>query len=169
MSLPVLKILWAPTNAAHYDHLHVEGDPKVEGTLADCSSTWTPAVRQIWEALDEQFPGWTTLGVFNCRNIANTSIPSQHAFSNAIDIGPYYGVEEQQKFYDFLTGEDEMTPEQEAVLNAILDAKAELDPGADVYPWVKNRIVKDLRTHVTNHDQEHDHDGRYLKGVKGTK
>lgn len=106
-ALPVAKILWAPTNSAHYNHLHVEG-PHVDGTLEeDCTPVWTPAVREIWDALSAEFPGWSNMGVFNCRNIAGTNIPSQHAFSNAIDIGPYYGVEEQLPFYNFLK-EDSM-------------------------------------------------------------
>lgn len=124
MSLPVGRILWAPSNSAHYDHLHVEGDPHLHGEIPnDCSSVWTPAIQVIWAALEERFgeghhfqvepdADWTHMGIYNCRTIANSDTPSQHAFSNAIDIGPYYGVEEQQVFYDFLTGKEEMTPEE---------------------------------------------------------
>lgn len=119
MNLPIAKILWAPTNAAHYNHLHVEGAPTRGG---DCTSQWTPAIRQIVDALNDRFGtgghyqvwddsfGWTHMGVYNCRDIAGTTIPSQHSFSNAIDIGPYYGVEQQQKFLDFLTGKEEDMP-----------------------------------------------------------
>lgn len=119
MSLPVERILWAKTNSAHHDHLHVVGDPRVNGTLADCNSNMTRSIQIIIRALDERFGkgghhqhgdadsfGWTHMGVYNCRYIAGTTTPSQHAFANAVDIGPYYGVEEQQVFYDFLIGKE---------------------------------------------------------------
>ena len=123
MTLPIKSILWAPSNAAHYNHLHVEGDPRFTGTPPLANPGMSPAVQVIYSALIDEFGtpaymkggDWNHMGWYNRRTIAGTSIWSQHAWSNALDIGPYYGVTQQQKFYDFLTGEDDMalTPEEE--------------------------------------------------------
>lgn len=108
--LPIDRIIWAPDNRAHYNHLHVEGYPRPSGTLADCTSQRTAALLEILDALNEFFPGWDSLGIYNCRNIAGTNTPSQHAFSNAVDVGPYYGVGQQQPFFDMLTSPTRPTP-----------------------------------------------------------
>lgn len=160
MDLPVERILWAPTNRAHHNHLHVVGAPRVSGTLSkDCTSKWTDAVEVIVAALDLRFGqgghwqvadwdgefNWTHMGVYNCRPIGGTDTPSQHAFSNAIDIGPYYGVEQQQKFYDFLTGKDEMafTAHEVKVLKDIVASLDEVDSNGTFAKYA----VQHLRNH----------------------
>ena len=111
MALPIKSILWAPSNAAHYNHLHVEGDPRFTGTPPALNPGMSPAIQVIYAALTKEFGkpsymtggDWTHMGWYNRRRIAGTSVWSQHAWSNALDIGPYYGVAQQKKFYDFLT------------------------------------------------------------------
>jgi hypothetical protein len=115
VSLPVGLILWAGNNSLHLDHLHVEGLPKKTGTPPLTNPGMTPAVAEIYDALRTHFGSakyfldpapadWTHMGWYNRRKIAGTNIWSQHSWSNALDIGPYWGVAEQQPFYDFLTG-----------------------------------------------------------------
>jgi len=118
--LPIHKILWAPTNAAHHNHLHVEGSPVKTGTPPLTNPGRSPSIDVIMAALTEEFgtpyyfqdtkpPGdsWSHMGWYNRRPIDESTTWSQHAWSNALDIGPYYGVAEQQKYYDFLTGKDD--------------------------------------------------------------
>lgn len=81
----------------------------------------TAGVKAIYDALTEQFgpgkyfldssgryvgndPGvyWTHMGGWNRRYIGGTTVWSQHAYWNALDIGPYVGIKAQQKFIDFL-------------------------------------------------------------------
>lgn len=116
MELPIRLILWAGNNPNHADHLHVEGLPKQTGNPPYTNPGMTPSVQTIYTALEAEFgkgkyfqdPGaaeWTHMGWYNRRKIAGTDIWSQHAWGNALDIGPYT-LAEQQKFYDFLTQED---------------------------------------------------------------
>ena len=110
-------ILWAKSNSAHTDHLHVEPPARQTGT-PPASSGMSEGVRKIYDELvrvfgpTAYFPNadatteWTHMGWFNRRYIAGTTTWSQHAYGNALDIGPYHGVEQQQKFYDFLTGKE---------------------------------------------------------------
>lgn len=118
MSLPIRLILWAGNDPNHHDHLHVEGDPKQTGTPPYSNPGKTASVQTVYDALVAEFgptkyftdPGtanWTHMGWYNRRKIANTDIWSQHAWANALDIGPYNGVAAQQRFYDFLTQEDD--------------------------------------------------------------
>jgi hypothetical protein len=114
--LPIFRIIWAKSDpsGAHNDHLHVEGIPYRTGTPPLNNPGMTASVETIYRALITQFGvpsymsggDWTHMGWYNRRKIAGTDIWSQHAWANAIDIGPYYGVAQQQRFYDFLTGED---------------------------------------------------------------
>lgn len=109
-------ILWARTNSAHYDHIHVEPDTRKAGVPPLKNPGMTAGVKIIYDALESRFgPGayfvnppagteWTQMGGWNRRTIANSAIWSQHAWWNALDIGPYYGEAEQRKFYDFLVG-----------------------------------------------------------------
>lgn len=123
--LPIERILWAPTNSAHHNHLHVVGDPRLSQSQLPTGGAWTRAIIEIvaeldrafgegahWQSTDSIGAGWTHMGVFNPRYIGGTSTWSQHAGANAIDIGPYYGVRGQQKFFDFLTAERRPTVEQ---------------------------------------------------------
>jgi hypothetical protein len=117
MSLPVLKIIWSGNDSSgnHWNHLHVEGIPKQTGTPPLSNPGMTDSVWAIYVALSERFGqpaymsggDWNHMGWYNRRYIGGTTIWSQHSWSNAIDIGPYYGVAQQQKFYDFLTGKEE--------------------------------------------------------------
>lgn len=117
MALPILRILWAGNNSLHQDHLHVEGTPSRTGTPPLAKQNMTASVLTIYTALAVEFgqpayfqdemppaPCWSHMGWYNRRKIAGSSVWSQHAWANALDIGPYDGVEEQQRFYDFLTG-----------------------------------------------------------------
>lgn len=128
MTLPVHKIIWAETDPVnHGDHLHVEGDPPLTGLEipGDCTRTRTESINTIIDALETEFGSmayflddnavqadWLTMGIYSCRYIAGTTIPTQHAGSNAIDIGPYYGVAAQERFYKFLKGETMTLPDQ---------------------------------------------------------
>ncbi len=52
-------------------------------------------------------PGTTGRGIYNRRYIAGTTTWTQHSWSNAVDLGWLYGVKQQQKVYNFLTGREE--------------------------------------------------------------
>lgn len=119
---PIRLILWAGNDANHDDHLHVEGDPKYTGTPPLTNPGMTPAVRAIYAAMNRRYgtpyyfldpkpwppPRWSHMGYWNRRHIdRDPNKPwSQHAYANALDIGPLYGVTEQQPIYDYLTGKD---------------------------------------------------------------
>lgn len=132
MSLPIAKIIWHKTDpsGAHDNHLHVEGDPRFFQSQLPTNGIWTPAIGAIFDALSARYgegehfiidpdAPWTHMGVYNPRYIRGTTIWSQHAGANAIDIGPYY-YEEQQEFYDFLTRkEDDMTELQARIEVAV--------------------------------------------------
>lgn len=123
-------ILWAGNRADHYNHLHVEPDRRYVGYTdgrgvqpPTKDAGMTVGLAQIYATLVDRFgptkyfenPGrvnWTHMGIYNRRPIAGSARWSQHAYSNAIDIGPYYGVKDQQKFYDFLTGKDHNMPSE---------------------------------------------------------
>jgi hypothetical protein len=126
VSLPIAKIIWAANDSsgAHWNHLHVEGIPRLigwntgEGEQPPARNPgMTDSVWAIYTALASRFGkpsyfldtpkgDWTHMGWYNRRTIGGKTQWSQHAWSNAIDIGPYYGVREQQVFYDFLTGKE---------------------------------------------------------------
>ena len=46
----------------------------------------TPNIERIWREVHKRWPDVRSLGVFNCRKIANSSTWSQHAWRNAWDI-----------------------------------------------------------------------------------
>lgn len=118
--LPVGTILWAKNRPSdHNNHLHVEPPPpRKTGVPPLKNPGMSPGVRVIYDALVVEFGTgyyftdpepptalhWSHMGGWNRRKIAGTQTWSQHAWWNALDIGPYYGVAEQQRFYDFLTG-----------------------------------------------------------------
>lgn len=123
VSLPIGRILWAGNRDDHDDHLHVEGLPELTGTPPLTRPPMTTSLIVIYDALTQGFgapyyftsrpppaPNWSHMGWYNRRPIrTNSAVWSQHAYSNAIDIGPYYGVASQQKFYDYLTKGHDMT------------------------------------------------------------
>ena len=119
--LPIAKIIWAGSDRTgnHDNHLHVEGDPIFTGTPPLTNPGMSPSVKIIYEALKRRFgttayfldakakdADWTHMGWYNRRKIAGSTTWSQHSWSNAIDLGPYWYVKEQQVFYDFLTGRE---------------------------------------------------------------
>lgn len=121
--LPILKIIWAENDPRnHGNHLHVEGDPAFTGTPPLKNPGLSPSCQIIMDALIQEYgpvnyidtdsPGWSSMGWYNRRYIAGTTIWTQHSWSNAIDIGPYYGVAEQERFYKFLKGEIVTLPDQ---------------------------------------------------------
>lgn len=119
--LPIERILWAGNRNDHDDHLHVEGSPSSTGTPPLTRPPMTPSLIRIYDALTQEFgapyyftsrppplPNWSHMGWYNRRPIrTNAAVWSQHAYSNALDIGPYYGKASQQRFYDFLTNYDD--------------------------------------------------------------
>jgi hypothetical protein len=119
-SFQVGTILWAKNRPKdHYNHLHVEPPTRRTGTPPLTNPGMTDGVKAIYDGLTARFgPGyyftdprsadadWSHMGGWNRRMIAGTNTWSQHAWWNALDIGPFYGVEEQQRFYDFLTGQE---------------------------------------------------------------
>lgn len=120
MTLSVGTILWAKNRPGdHNNHLHVEPPTRMAGIPPTTNPGMTAGVKVIFDALEERFgPGayfvdapvgtaWTHMGGWNRRSIAGSSSWSQHAWWNALDIGPYYGTVDQQVFYDFLTGIDQ--------------------------------------------------------------
>lgn len=139
---PIGTILDYRTNAAHRDHIHVEPPKKRRGTPPHSNPGMSPGVKVIYDAMTEKFGrgeyfldkngryvgndpgvGWTHMGGWNRRPIAGSSSWSQHAYWNALDIGPYIN-EDQKKFHDFLTGEDDdmaFSPAQEKFLKELAD------------------------------------------------
>ena len=122
MHFEIGTILGAAYNTAHYNHIHVEPPVKFYGEPPATVSGMTPGTQAIYDALEGEFgrgayfldadadtAGWTHMGWYNRRYIAGTTTWSQHSWANALDIGPYYGVAEQKKFYDFLTGKEPHT------------------------------------------------------------
>lgn len=149
-------ILWAKNRPKdHGDHLHVEPPKRMSGTPPLRNPGMSVGVTAIFASLEAEFgngeyfldpsgryvgndPGvhWTHMGGWNRRKIAGSPTWSQHAWWNALDIGPYIGVSRQQRFYDFLAGsptlpigDDMITPAQFASrlsleqVDAIVDAK----------------------------------------------
>src|SRR5690554_5964313 len=121
--LPIAKIIWAGSDRTgnHDNHLHVEGDPIFTGTPPLTNFGMSSSVKIIYEALKRRFgttayfaspaakdADWTHMGWYNRRPKNNRpgAAWSQHSWSNAIDVGPYWYVKEQQVFYDFLTGRE---------------------------------------------------------------
>lgn len=47
----------------------------------------TPAIDRVITALKKKFDNWSVWGIFACRAVAGTSIWSQHAYANAVDLG----------------------------------------------------------------------------------
>ena len=146
--LPIHNILWAPSNKDHYNHLHVEGAPKKTGTPPQSNPGMSSSVQIIYEALRQEFgtpyyfqdpkpaePCWSHMGWYNRRKISGSNTWSQHAWSNALDIGPYYGQAEQQKFYDFLTGSGDVPWKKPGdPVESVADAKA-------VHAWQGNDVM----------------------------
>lgn len=107
-------ILWAGNDPDHWDHIHVEPPQVFQGWndgRGDQPPTKnpgpTPGIRAIQEALRQRFGTYPSLGGYYRRTIRDSKNPnsrkwSQHAWYNAEDIGPLYGVEQQRKYYDFL-------------------------------------------------------------------
>jgi hypothetical protein len=143
-------ILWAKSNAAHYDHIHVEPSTRSAGVPPLKNPGMTDGVRFIYEALEKEFgPGayfvnppagtkWTHMGGWNRRYIGGTTIWSQHAWWNALDIGPYFGVEQQQDFYDFLVAlRDGTLEEEEAMTSPTFKNAKDIGAQAGVDPALK--------------------------------
>lgn len=154
MSLPIRTILWAGNDSNHRDHLHVEGLPMQTGNPPHSNPGMTDSVEEIYGALMQKFGrpaymsggDWTHMGWYNRRKIAGTAIWSQHSWANALDVGPYYGVEEQQKFYDFLTGkEDDMafSDHEESILKQLVAALDEVSSNGTAVKY----MVQHLRNH----------------------
>lgn len=129
MSLPIRLILWAGNDSNHRDHLHVEGEPKRTGTPPLTNPGKTVSVERIYQAMNEGYgnpyyfrdsppnePNWSHMGWYNRRKIAGTNIWSQHAWSNALDIGPLIGVNAQAPIYHYLTNYTPPPPEDETML-----------------------------------------------------
>ncbi len=168
MSLPIARIIWYKTDPdAHGNHLHVEGDPRYHQWELPTNGIWTPAIGAIFDALSERYgegehfiidpdAPWTHMGVYNPRYISGTSIWSQHAGANAIDIGPYYD-EEQQEFYDFLTGkeEDMFNSHEVEELKRLVAALDEVDSNGGFAKFA----VQNVREHRSGGRFAHPHGG----------
>jgi hypothetical protein len=147
MPLPIHSILWAGNNASHHDHLHVEGIPYYEGKTTgegDQPPYYNPgqtdAVEAIYGAMEQGYgtgyyfqdtkppePAWSHMGWYNRRPIAGSTTWSQHAWANALDIGPLYGVEEQEPIYEYLINyeEDDMPTAEEVAAATVAKLMAE--------------------------------------------
>lgn len=162
-------ILWAKSNAAHHDHIHVEPDTRSGGVPPLKNPGMTSGVGFIYDALEKEFgPGayfvnppagtkWTHMGGWNRRTIAGTSTWSQHAWWNALDIGPYYGVAGQQEFYDFLIAlRDGTLEEEEAMTSPTFKNAQDIGAQAGVDPALKaawdRAVVAGVATVHTNPD-----------------
>ena len=150
MTLPIRRILWAGNDPNHHDHLHVEGDPASTGHPPYYNPGMTASVTQVYDALIDEFgtaayykdsdagsAGWTHMGWYNRRKIAGSNTWSQHAWANALDVGPYLGVAAQQKFYDYLTQEEDDMPTPEEVRKIV---REELDRTSDGKPATKYSV-----------------------------
>lgn len=128
--LPIAQIITAEYNDAHFNHIHVSGKPMHYGEPPLNYPGWTAAILEVYDALEFHFgPGayfmdvdhhwednrfviddpdvkWTHMGVYNRRKIAGSTSWSQHAYANGLDIGPYYGIEQQAPFVEFLERAD---------------------------------------------------------------
>jgi hypothetical protein len=162
----VRNVIWATTNSAHHNHLHVDVYPKMTGTPP---GKWqiTQGVKDLLAALEERFgpyayftekkanTKWTHMGWYNHRKVAGSTTWSQHAWGNALDIGPYYGVEEQQVFYDFLMGlekEDELPQFNDKEVHELKAfVKEVLDEGSSM-KFVEY-IIKDIRKDIITRDE----------------
>lgn len=123
------RIIWAGSDrsGAHDDHLHVEPvetfSGRTDGT-GDQPLTWfqiTDGVRAIMAALDARLGDrhsyflvdgerqswddwdWLHMGIWNRRPISGSLTWSQHAWGNAIDIGPLDGIDAQRPVYEVLS------------------------------------------------------------------
>lgn len=179
-SLPIERILWAPSNPDHYNHLHVEGSPSKTGTPPQSNPGMSQSVQVIYEALRVEFgtpfyfqdqkppdPCWSHMGWYNRRKISGSNSWSQHAWSNALDIGPYYGVEEQQKFYDFLTtyGEEpDVPPLTEKEENTVRDLLAALEKNGAGTQTSRQALLD--RTFKDTHPASVDGDGSPGSGLQ---
>lgn len=168
-------LLDANYNAAHGDHIHAEPEETMSGVPPRSNPGMTPGVDAIYRALSEEFgpgeyfldgsgryvgndPGvyWTHMGGYNRRKIAGSSTWSQHSWWNALDIGPYVGINAQQKFIDFLI--DHTT---QGGYNTLLTAKEE----ENVKKWNKQLeelgsnggyvqyVVPDVRKNIVTMDE----------------
>ena len=130
--LPIARILWAGNDSDHAGpsgHLHVEGQPNFRGTPPLSNPGMSQSVQIVYEAMRAEYgtpyyfqdpappaPSWSHMGWYNRRKIAGSNTWSQHAWANALDIGPLRTVAEQQEYYDFLTGAQTPTPPEEDVM-----------------------------------------------------
>jgi hypothetical protein len=104
----------------------------MSGTPPTVNPGMTPGVERIYDALEARFGrgeyfldadgryvgnddgiGWTHMGGWNRRRIAGSTTWSQHAWWNALDIGPLVGVAAQREMHNFLTGNDTHPPLEE--------------------------------------------------------
>lgn len=169
MLFPVRTVIWAATNAQHHNHLHVDVDPKAS-SVPPKTSVRTAAVTTLLGLLTDEFgptayfqsedaadAAWTHMGWYNRRRIAGSTTWSQHAYGNALDIGPYYGENAQRDFYDFLTGpkpqkeEDRMafTVKQEKVLKDLVASIESVDSSG----YFAEGIIADMRKNVVTKDE----------------
>jgi hypothetical protein len=164
--LPIRRILWAGNDSSHHDHLHVEGEPGKSGSPPLTNPGMTPSVKAVWNAMTERYgtgyyftqtpppePNWSNMGIFNRRQIAGTTTWSQHAWANAIDIGPLYGSA-QQPVYDYLTtyGEDDdmaFTADEEKELKAFV---AELKAVGSNAGFIRF-LIPDMRKNIVTMDE----------------
>lgn len=177
-------LLDANYNQAHNDHIHVEPPTQMSGTPPHTNPGMTDGIKIIYDALEEQFgpgeyfldengryvgndPGvyWTHMGGYNRRYIAGTTRWSQHAWWNALDIGPYVGIEDQQKFIDFLVdhvtegGYNDMpqfSDKTAEILQQVANAIAAKDSHGDALTYVIDAIRDGglaSKNYVRNHVQ----------------
>ena len=146
-SFQVGTILWAKNRPSdHYNHLHVEPPTRKTGTPPLTNPGMTDGVKAIYDGLTARFgtgyyftdprsadADWSHMGGWNRRMIAGTSTWSQHAWWNALDIGPFYGVEEQQRFYDFLTGQETQGGEEDMSVSSWAQASWDWIRGEGIY------------------------------------
>lgn len=178
MPPPVGTILHAGNRPGdHWNHIHVEPPTRIRGIPPLRNPGMTAGIRVIYQALEEHFgPGayfdspqakdaaWTHMGGWNRRPIAGSTAWSQHAYWNAIDIGPYYGLAQQQRFLDFLTGktgdtmDHQHTPMPSALPRDWADgswerwvARSKTDPKSRAWTfyredlsWVYDRVIHPL-------------------------
>jgi len=179
MVFTVGTILDRHYNAAHADHIHVEPKSKKTGTPPKTNPGMTAGVKAIYEALNAEFGpgryfldsngryvgndkgvGWTHMGGWNRRKIAGSTAWSQHAYWNALDIGPYYG-KDQDKFVKFLkentgkeikTEDNDMailTDKEQELLRAFLKELEDLGSHVNFVRW----IIPDIRKGIVTVDE----------------
>lgn len=163
-------------NDAHFNHVHVEPPVDMTGVPPFTNPGMTAGIKAIYDALVDEFGpttyfayadhhwedgkyvlddpdyGWTHMGGWNRRYVGSGTTWSQHAWWNALDIGPYY-YEDQQPFIDFLKGVEvpQFTEHEEMMLKWLVKEFAEGNTNPDFLN--EGNLIRDIRKNLITKDE----------------